>query len=458
MIRVSSRAIRTIASFVAGLTMAAPAIHAAGAPASRPNIILIVADDLGWTDPGCFGSKYYQTPSLDRLCREGMKFTAAYTCGPNCAPTRACLMSGLYSPRHGVYTVASGARGEEKHRKLVPVENKTSLDPSFVTIAEVLRKAGYATGHFGKWHLGNVPPTCPFGQGFDVEVQRSQRGSKDKYTGELVEHVVRFIERRRDEPFFVYLPFYAVHTPIAAREDTIDKYRKRTPVGGHRNPAYAAMLDNLDEGIGRVLGRLDALDLADRTVVLFYSDNGGVGGYREAGVEGAKEITSQAPLRGGKGMLYEGGVRVPMIVRWPGVVQPGRTCGEPVITVDFYPTLAHIAGAETPKQLDGVSFLPLLRDSEARLKRQAIYWHFPGYLQADVKQGTWRTKPAGAIQSGSWKLIEFFEDNRLELYNLKDDIGERHNLADTNSSKREELHRAMLAWRRAVKAPMPRPK
>jgi arylsulfatase A-like enzyme len=421
--------------------------------AQPPNIVFLLADDMGWTDAGCLGSKYYQTPNIDRLAREGMKLTAAYTSGPNCAPTRACLMTGLYTPRHGIYTVGSGARGVEEFRKLVPVENKPRLEPSFVTIAEALKEAGYVTGHFGKWHLGG-PAASPSVQGFDVEVLRPQTGSEDKYTGELVDHAIRFMEQNRDRPFFLYLPFNAVHVPILARKETIEKYRGRTPSGGHGNPEYAAMLDNMDEGIGRVLDRLEALNLTGRTVVIFSSDNGGVGGYPAAGVR-SRDITSNAPLRGGKGMLYEGGVRVPLIVRWPGVVAAGSVCETPVISVDFFPTLAEIAGAKTPERRDGVSFVPLLRDPRARLEREAIYWHFPGYLEAGQGRGTWRTTPAGAIRSGDWKLIEFFEDGRLELYNVKEDIGERRDLAASDPTRRDALHGKLLAWRKAVNAPMP---
>jgi arylsulfatase A-like enzyme len=429
------------------------------APAQqRPNIVFLLADDLGWTDVGCFGSSYYQTPNIDRLRGQGMKFTAAYTCGPNCAPTRACLMSGLYTPRHGIYTVDTGARGEEQFRKMIPVENKTALDPSFKTLAEALHDAGYATGHFGKWHLGDGPKTRPSARGFDVELQRSQAGSEDKYTGELVDNALQFIEQHRKGPFFVYLAFYAVHVPIMAPEQTIAKYRGRPPVGGHKNPAYAAMLENMDAGIGRVLERLDALKLSDHTLVIFVSDNGGVGGYRDAGVGGGSDTTSNAPLRGGKGMLYEGGVRVPMIVRWPGVVKPGSACETPVISVDFFPSIAGISGAKTPERHDGVSFAPLLRDPRAKLGRDTLYWHFPGYLEAGSASGKWRTTPAGAIRSGDWKLIEFFEDGRRELYNIKDDMSESRNLADANPAKRDELYGRLLAWRSAVNAPMPQRK
>lgn len=451
-------------------TFAAPLTQAA----EKPNVILIIADDLGWTDLGCYGSKYYQTPNVDRLCREGMKFTSAYTCGPNCAPTRACLMSGLYSPRHGIYTVQTGARGKAEHRKMIPVENQETLDPSYVTLGEAIGAAGYVTAHAGKWHLGSPGEAGPSEQGFDFNFGGNATGhpkggyfspyknpelpdgpAGESLTDRLSAEIDGFIRRHKDKPFFVYLPYYAVHTPIQAKKDVAAKYEKRTPHGGHKNPKYAAMIETMDSGIGRILDTLDELELAKNTVVIFSSDNGGVGGYAAAGVKGAGEITSQAPLRGGKGMLYEGGVRVPLIVRWPEHIQPGSESGEPFISVDFYPTLTEIVGAETPDLLDGVSIAPVLTDPSATLNRDAIYWHFPGYLQASSKLGTWRTTPGGGILCGNWKLLEFFEDGRLELYNLIDDIAQKHDLAASNTAKRDELHKKLISWREAVDAPMP---
>ncbi|NQT13606.1 MAG: sulfatase-like hydrolase/transferase, partial [Planctomycetes bacterium] len=452
-----------------------PASHAAEPRAEKPNIVLIVADDLGWTDLGCFGSKYYRTPNVDRLAATGMKFTAAYSCGPNCAPTRACLMSGLYTPRHGIYTVGSGARGKAEFRKLKPAENRTTLDPSFVTVAEALRASGYATAHFGKWHLGACGHAGPKEQGFDFNFGGNQSGSPRSYfspyrnpqlpdgpkgeslTDRLSEEVVAFVEQHRSQPFFVYLPYYAVHTPLQAKKELAAQYEERKPVGGHTNPVYAAMIETMDTGIGRILETLDRLGIAEETVVVFTSDNGGVGGYRDAGVEGGGEITSQAPLRGGKGMLYAGGVRVPMIVRWPGVTAPGSSSTTPVTSVDVFPTLAEIADAERPKRLDGVSIVPLLRSPQAVIDRDALYWHFPGYLQASSPKGTWRTTPAGAIRYGDWKLIEFLEDGRLELFHLADDIGETRDLAQSNRVKAEELHAKLATWRKEVEAPMPTP-
>ena len=459
------------------LLLAASLATSLGHGAEKPNIILIIADDLGWTDLGCYGSKYYQTPNVDRLCREGMKFTSAYTCGPNCAPTRACLMSGLYPPRHGIYTVQTGARGKEEHRKMIPVENKETLDPSYLTLAEAINSAGYVTAHAGKWHLGSPGEAGPKEQGFDFNFGGNATGHPkggyfcpyknpqlpdgpdgENLTDRISAEIDGFIRQHKNEPFFVYLPYYAVHTPIQAKKDVTEKYKTRKPHGGHKNPKYAAMIETMDTGIGRILDTLDELNLAKNTVVIFSSDNGGVGGYAAAGVKGAGDITCQEPLRGGKGMLYEGGVRVPLIVRWPGVVPPGSQSGEPWISVDFYPTIAEIAGADAPELLDGVSFTPILKEPSVTLDRDAIYWHFPGYLQASSKLGTWRTTPGGGILCGTWKLIEFFEDGRLELYDLADDIGQQKNLAASKPGKCDELHQKLMTWRKAVDAPMPTPK
>ena len=448
------------------------------APAgAAPNIVLIVADDLGWTDLGCFGSRYYRTPHIDRLARQGLRFTAAYSCGPNCAPTRACLMSGQYTPRHGVYTVGSGARGQAKFRKLVPVSNVTVLRDDIVTLAETLHAAGYATAHFGKWHLGPPPTAGPKQQGFDVNFGGNRSGSPrggyfapyknpqlpDGPTGEnltdrLSSEAARFIEQHRDRPFFVYLPFYAVHTPIQAKPELAAEYQRRKPHGGHRNPRYAAMVETMDAGVGRVLETLDRFKLAKNTLVMFTSDNGGLGGYRALGGSTGRNITDNAPLRGGKGMLYEGGIRVPLIARWPGRVKAGGVCPTPVITVDFYPTLTAVAGTSMPdgQAADGVNFTALLAGGS--LPARPLFWHFPGYLQASARAGTWRTTPAGAIRSGNWKLIEFFEDGRRELYSLERDIGESKNLLDAEPEVAARLFARLTAWRRAVTAPMPKKK
>ncbi|MDA2929135.1 sulfatase [Acidobacteria bacterium AH-259-O06] len=462
------------------LSIAIWLIAQAGQPKVRaaerlPNIIFILADDLGWTDLGCFGSKYYQTPSIDRLCAQGMKFTSAYTNGPNCAPTRASLMSGQYTPRHGIYTVNTGARGLEKFRKLIPVKNERNLPLSEVTVADVLEGAGYTTAHFGKWHLGNDDPYHPSKRGFDKAIVTGGRHFAPNFRTRpnvsvnagvyladfLTDLAVKFIEDNKDRSFFLYLCHFAVHTPIEAKQESIGKYKDKSPVGGHHDPVYAGMIDSLDQSVGRIMAKLDELTLSENTIVVFYSDNGGVGGYGNIGGSTGRNITDNAPLHGGKGMLYEGGVRVPLIIRWPRVVQAGSVCREPVIGIDFYPTFLEIAGGRrSPEhQLDGESILPLLKSTgHASLNRDAIYWHFPGYLQANTEQGTWRTTPAGSIRSGNYKLIEFFEDDHVELYNLKDDIGERIDLASRMPKKARQLLTQLRKWRRGIDAKMPKSK
>jgi len=435
-----------------------------GDSARRPNFVFILIDDLGYKDVGFMGSTYYETPNIDRLAAQGVVFTSAYTNGPNCAPSRACIMSGQYSPRHGVYTVGSSERGNTRFRKLIPTPNKTTLDSEVVTIAEALKPAGYVTASIGKWHLGRDGKHSPQGQGFDLNIAGNRAGStrshfspyrlenlpdgpKGEYlTDRLTTEAISFIEHNKDRPFFLYLPHYAVHTPIQAKRKLIDKYKSKEPSGGQNNPTYAAMIESTDQGVGRIMDKLDELGLADNTVVFFFSDNGGVFG-----------ITSMQPLRGGKGMLYEGGIRVPLIVRSPRSANPGHVCDVPVIGVDFYPTILEMAHIPKSKGhvLDGESILPLLTGAES-LHREAIFWHFPAYLQGNYgwKQ-TWRTTPAGAVRSGHWKLIEFFEDGTLELYNLRDDIGEQNNLADKMPARTMQMHALLKRWRRSLNAPVP---
>jgi arylsulfatase A-like enzyme len=284
-----------------------------------------------------------------------------------------------------------------------------------------------------------------------VEFQRDHgRGhfspSGEYFTDRATDAAIDFMEKNKDKPFFVYLSHHAVHTPIQAKKEMIEKYRKKPGSGGQKDPTYAAMIESVDESVGRVVDKVDKLGLADNTVVFFFSDNGGVVG-----------ITSMDPLRGGKGMLYEGGVRVPLIVRWPGEVRAGSVCDVPVMGIDFYPTMLELAGAPEPSEqiLDGESIVPLLRRS-GRLKRKAVFWHFPAYLEANYGwKGIWRTTPAGAVRQGYWKLIEYFEDGRLELYNLKDDIGEQNNLAQDMPAKTRELHGLLKGWRKGVNAPVP---
>jgi arylsulfatase A-like enzyme len=435
--------------------------------ATKPNIIFILADDLGYTDVACFGSKYYETPNIDKLAAQGMKLTSHHH-HQNCQPTRAALMSGQYAPRTGIYTVGGIDRFDWSTRPLRPVDNVTSLPLEKVIIAKALKTAGYATGMFGKWHLGQKDEFHPGKRGFDEAIESSGvhynfktdppvEYPKGQYLADfLTNKAVDFIGRHKAGPFFLYLPHFGVHSPHQAKPELIAKFKDKPGVGSHNNPTYAAMIASVDESVGRVMAELEKQGIADNTVLIFASDNGGVGGYEREGVKGG-DITDNAPLRSGKGSLYEGGTRVPFIVRWPGVTTAGSRSDIPTIHVDLYPTFLEIAGATAPgnQPLDGESLAPLFRDPKAALKRDAIYQHFPGYLGAG--ENTWRTTPVGLIQSGPWKLMEFFEDHRLELYNINDDIGETKNLATAQPEKARELHTKMIAWRESVGAKMPTP-
>lgn len=433
-----------------------------------PNIIFFLIDDLGWKDVGFMGSRFYETPNIDRLAGQGMVFTQAYANAPNCAPSRACILTGLYPPRHGIYTVNSPARGRSRDRRLIPVENKTVLDPKFQTIAEILRKHGYTTASMGKWHLGDDPLAGPQAQGFDINIGGSHYGHPpagyfapfelpglekadqgDYLTDRLTDEALAFINRNQRKPFFLYLPHYAVHTPIQARRDLLEKYRRKRTGSGQGNPEYAAMIESVDQGIGRITALLEKLDIDRETVIIFTSDNGGV-----------KGITSMEPLRGGKGMLYEGGIRVPFFIRWPGQAPVPERFGDPVIGLDLFPTILDLAGIRQPahQPADGLSLLPLLQGGT--LPQRALYWHFPAYLEAGrfargARDPKFRTRPAAAIRYGDWKLIEYFEDGYLELFNLRQDIGETHNLASAHPRKRDELRRMMRQWRARTRAPVP---
>lgn len=438
-----------------------------------PNIVFIVADDLGWRDLSCYGSGYYRTPNIDGLAKQGIRFTSAYAC-PNCAPTRASLLTGLYSPRTGIFTVGEHQRGEEKDRKMIAAPNRTTLALEHTTYAETLKAAGYATGHVGKWHMGSGQYR-PEAQGFDVNAGGNASGSPASYlspfrnaqltdgpagqylTDRLSLEAVRFLTANQHRPFLLNLWFYAVHKPIQPRPDLHERWKRVPGAGGQSNAAYAAMIDSLDQGVGRVLDALDSLRLRESTMVVFYSDNGGVGGYRRAGVID-EDITDNAPLRGGKGMLYEGGIRVPLVVRYPGTVRAALESDEPIMCVDFLATMADAAGVRAPST-DGTSFFSVLRDGgRSSTPRPPIYWHFPGYLQGRTGTGSWRTSPGGVIRKGDWKLIEFFESNTVELYNLREDVSEAHDLAPSRREVASGLHQELRSWRSRTAAPMPRTK
>ena len=437
---------------------------------SRPNIVLIFIDDMGWTDAGFMGSDLYQTPRLDALASQGMVFSSAYAAAANCAPSRACLLSGQYTPRHGVFAVWSTNRGPENQMRLRPFPNTEHLAPGVVTLGEVMRDAGYVTGMFGKWHLGNEAGLRAEDQGFMVADQmdpprgRVFRESGDpKWMDRITTGACEFMEANRDRPFFAYISHHATHNPVQAYPETMQRLRE-TPQGRqHRNREFAAMNADMDTMVGRVLDKLDELGIADNTLVVFTSDNGGL------------PISSQAPLRGFKGMYYEGGVRVPMIARWPGVIEPGSRCEVPVINVDFMPTFLAAAGADVPedKVADGVDLMPLFAGDEAYAERP-IFWHFPGYLnRADpgAHDNRFRSPPVTVVRRGDWKLHLFHEEYLLdggvdailtngmvELYNLAQDVSEQNNVANQFPEIRDELLAEVLAWIQATPAPLPTPR
>lgn len=436
--------------------------------AASPNIVFILADDLGYTDVACFGSKYYETPNIDKLASQGMKLTNHHHC-QNCQPTRAALMTGQYGARTGVYTVGGIDRFDWQSRPLRPVDNVDKLPLEKVTIAQQLKAAGYATGMFGKWHLGEDAEHHPSARGFDEAIVSMGKHFKfqTKPTVEypegtyladfLTDKAEGFIRKHKEEPFFLYLPHFGVHSPFQAKEDKIAHFKDKPPVGGHHDPVYAGMIASVDDSVGRIMALLEELKLAENTVLIFASDNGGVGGYEREGIKKAGDVTDNTPLRSGKGSLYEGGTRVPFIVRWPGVVKAGSVYDAPTAHVDVFPTFLELAAAPAPEKqkLDGESLVKVFRDPATALQRDAIYQHFPGYLGAGAN--SWRTLPVALVQSGDWKLMEFMEDKRVELYNLKDDIGETKNLATENPEKAKALLEKLHAWQTEIHAPMPIP-
>jgi len=425
--------------------------------ARKPNFVFILIDDLGWSDVACYGHTFHETPNIDGLAAQGMRFTDAYAACPVCSPTRASIIAGQYPARVGITDFIPGhQRPWAKLR--VPVNRQQYLPLEAVTLAEALEPAGYTCGAFGKWHLGGRD-FFPDRQGFDAMLVSGGRHfdfrttpqidkADDAYLAEvLTEHAQSFIETNKDRPFLLYLAHYAVHIPLEARRALIEKYENKPKPGtGVNNPVYAAMVEHVDHSVGRILDKLHELDLDENTVVVFFSDNGGL---RQRFDGDGPIVSTNAPLRDEKGTLYEGGIREPLIVRWPGVVEPGSVCDVPVSSVDFYPTLLDIAGAQRDPGhvLDGVSLQPLLKQAGG-LDRDAVFWHYPHYHHST---------PAGAIRSGDWKLIEFFEDGRLELYNLKEDIAEAHNVAADMPQKAAELQKKLAAWRASVGAEMPTP-
>lgn len=447
--------------------LASSTTQGADEPAKQPNIVFLLADDLGWTGLRCFGSDFYETPNLDRFAQTGMKFTNAYSACTVCSPTRASIMTGIYPAR--LYLTDFIAGQNRPWAKLRIPDWTKGLDHSYVTIAEALREAGYATAQIGKWHLNHAGRDAaaygPKAHGFDVAIDKP-RGTKgyrlptgSNSTGEseseyltdyLTDKAVEFIDNSKDKPFFLYFAYHVPHTPIEGRQDLVAAFMKKVRADAiHKNPTYAAMVASLDQSVGRVLERLDRHGLADNTLVVFTSDNGGLT-QRYGKHDG---FTENLPLRRGKGSAYEGGVRVPTIVRWPGVTPAGSVCDEPIMTIDYYPTLLEVTStpaAEAHKaSVDGRSITSLLRDPSSTLNRD-LYWHYPHYHAGG-------DSPYSAIRSGDWRLVEFHEDNRVELYSLAEDLGERHNLAAAKPEQVNQLRGKLHAWRKQVAAQMPTP-
>ncbi len=444
-------------------------LHAkeAKVPSKQPNIVFLLADDLGWTGLSCFGSDFYETPNLDRFATTGMKFTNAYSACTVCSPTRASIMTGMYPARLRLTDFIAGQN--RPYAKLRIPDWNTGLDHSYVTIAEALRDAGYRTAQVGKWHLNHHGrPASEYGpttHGFDVAFDRppgtkgyqlrpgaNQDGeSKSSYlTDYLTDKAVEFIDEAKDKPFFLYFAYHVPHTPIQGREDLVEAFAAKVRDDAiHKNPEYAAMVASLDQSVGRVLERLERHGIADNTLVIFTSDNGGLT-QRYGKHDG---FTENLPLRRGKGSAYEGGVRVPTIIRWPGATKAGSVCAEPISTIDYYPTLLDIALSTGDtihnRSVDGRSIAPLLRESSTSLNRD-LYWHYPHYHAGG-------DSPYSAIRSGDYRLIEFHEDGRTELYDLSKDIGEKANLATTMPGKVVELRVKLETWRGSIDAQMPTP-
>lgn len=436
-------------------------------PPPRPNILLILADDLGARDLAFQGSDYHLTPHLDQLSRQGMVFTQGYAGAGNCTPSRACLWSGQYPPRHGVYAVGTTDRGPQEQMRLRPVPGKSGLAPGTQTLAQALKAAGYATALFGKWHLGGPDGATPEQQGFDLHFDpradnpnapgHDPQDPKAMFT--LTRAAGDWIARQTNGLCFAAVSHHAIHSALEARPETLAKFRDRRPGMHQTNALYAACLADFDNSVGQLLTRLKELGRETNTLVVFTSDNG------------ATTASPQEPLRGNKGAYYEGGIRVPFFARWPGVIRPGTRSGIPVTQVDLYPTLLEAAGAAVPADLplDGESLLPVLR-SQRVLQRRTVFWHFPGYLDTPVIRGrdpVFRTRPVSVIRKGDWKLHLFHEEwlldggraglatnKAVELYNLMTDPGERKDLAAA-SPKRDELLKDLLQWLEDIRAPWP---
>ena len=471
----------TAALFLAGWASTAPAATTPGASRERrPNLILLLVDDWGWTDAGCCGSDLYLTPNIDRLAAEGVRFTDAYAACTVCSPTRAAAMTGQYPARLRVTDWIPG-HGRKK-AKLRPPEWTQKLEHRHTTVAEALRGAGYRTLHAGKWHLTPrsrelevVSEYYPQRHGFELNIAGNQWGAPGSYfwpferkkgqgqgldrrvanfpeggeegaylTDFLTDAVLAQLDQWKDEEFFLYFPYYNVHTPIQAPAEDVARAKSRiTAANRHRNPTYAGMVEAVDRSLGRIRDKLRELGIADDTIILMTGDNGGL--------DNRGNPTDNAPLRAGKGSAYEGGVRVPAFAHGPIVQQPGRVCDEPIHTIDLYPTLLRCAGVDTPAGhvVDGCPLQPLLSDPDADLGRDTLFWHYPHYHPGGAT-------PYSAVRAGDWRLVHFFETDRVELYNLRTDLSESEDLSTKNLEKTGKLRAVLDAWLESVDAQPPR--
>ena len=434
---------------------------------NQPNIVLINIDDMGWNDISFMGSEYYNTPHIDALADQGLVFTQGYAASANCAPSRASIHSGKWTTRHQIYTVANSDRGKSSDRKLIPIKNTTVLDKKFTTLSQKLKQQGYITCHSGKWHISDDP----LEYGFDVNIAGGPQGAPGSYyppfgnnskqikvekgkseylTDLIMENTLLFLDDVKG-PFFLNYSPYAVHTPIHPVDSLLYKYQNKPPYKGQKNPRYATMIENLDRNIGLLVDKLKKRKLFDNTFIIFTSDNGGYFG----------KITMQKPLRAGKGSYYEGGIRVPFFFLWKDKISPGKDTQTPISHLDIFPTLMDLVGDHSmEKELDGHSLLPLTTKNTS-LKERSFFWHFPIYLQGyDIKynenrDSLFRTRPGSVIRKGDWKLHYYFEDKDVEVFNLKEDIAERNNLAEVNKAKKQELLDELKYWWKKTDAPIP---
>lgn len=461
---ISQRMVATMKTLL--IALSSVALSLGKAVAERPNIILINVDDLGWANVAYQGSDYYETPNIDQLANNGVVFTDGYAAAANCAPSRACMLTGQWTPRHGVYTVLSSARGKSTTRKLIPTQNTLHINNEEPTMGDVLLEAGYTTATMGKWHVSKDPLL----NGFEINIGGTAAGgpytggyhSPFKYpnleekkkgvylTDRLTDEAINYVSKKHEKPYFLYLPYFTVHTPLQGKREKIDYFKKKKAGRKDREmcePVLAAMISSLDENVGRLLEAVDRSGQREDTVIVFTSDNGGVRGQ-----------SAQWPLRAGKGSYYEGGIREPFIISWKGQLEP-RKESTPVTHLDLFPTFIELAEVEKPqaKQLDGNSLLPMLK-GESPIAKRALYWHFPIYLQGGNKESQdpiFRTRPGSAVRMGDWKLIEYFENGEFELYNLSEDVSEKKNLAKEHPEKFQQLHSALKKWRTLTQAPVP---